>query len=37
MVDRTWVCVLLAIAIGCIEPLRDVFESGALRWVGDSW
>ena len=37
MMDRTWICVLLAIAIGCIQPLRDVFENGALRWVGDSW
>lgn len=37
MTDRTWVCVLLGIGLGCISPLRDVFESGALRWVGNSW
>ena len=35
--DRNLVCMLLAVAIGCIPPLKVELQGGGLKWVGSVW
>eukprot|EP00962_Isochrysis_galbana_P021945 scaffold6503_cov115-Isochrysis_galbana.AAC.1 len=35
--DRNLVCILIALGIGCISPLKAELQEGGLRWMGSVW
>jgi hypothetical protein len=35
--DRNLVCILIAVGIGCIGPLKAELQTGGLRWMGSVW
>jgi hypothetical protein len=37
LADRNLVCILIALGIGCIGPLKAELEEGGLRWMGSVW
>ena len=35
--DRNVICILAAVGIGCVDPLKAQLQDGVLRWIGSVW